>query len=384
MLYIDETEKYSAEEMFNYLSEQALSFKKKVGITYKELISHPVFKVNPIMESLDLGRTRQRGIKIKKIGLGTDLLAYFKFTDDSGMERTIRYTKVNIYNDAATGRPIYSPKNLEISPVEHEATSNDIAVFLFFHPKNVDSPFHEEGANYIFEYDNLTKEADKKLNKGNLLRDALNAVDTIPDLDLVYFAKGLGIHNASSMNSKTIRAELTDKAIQDPIGFLEKRNQSSIIFDGRVIEAIEKQKIKFTNNGWVFNAGLRKGQVICDVPRGITDTEEYLKNHIKLNIEEYYKEIMTLTLSIQSSKSADDYLKQVETGQVNFQSPKPAIEVDFEDVKDFISAENFLASKHDENRKPPKPKTSAFLKAVTEGSITEENLEEEITQYLAK
>jgi len=189
----------------------------------------------------------------------------------------------------------YTPTMITLDPGEDGTVylnNEEEFAFWYLHPWNLQSPFHEKGAPYYFEYkdNDLRSKTENDLEEARV--DAISIVvgrNSFSISKLRTIAKGLNFTGVDDMSDEVLRKRLRDYASNDPNGFINKVDSREIVFGGKIQDAIDKGIIVLQNlNGmqrWYIN-----GKELVPVAFG-TDPVTVLKDEVSANYHLYAEEL---------------------------------------------------------------------------------------------
>lgn len=386
MLFINDVSK-SVEE---FVSEISRITKKEIDLG--DLKKNPSFLRNDAFKAFNLAVYKTTGNKTPNVNQGDDVFASFRYFD--GNEQYVfRYANNVPYRNRDKGdRLVYTPKAIDLPDDDFsfdDKNSFDQAVYIYCHPACSDSPFYDPEKVARFSHNSLTKAVKRKSSKLTKLEDCLRYADNLAESEVKIFAKGLGLTLNEHWTTDDIRVELKDYALTYTDTFYNASQLETVKFDGMIQDAIDNKNIVSVNIVdtvvWNWGSGIYKGIQITSVPRGVGDTVLYLKNHIKENIAQYDEILVNLNKSSYANLKSEEYLRAKKSGVVpatEYQSD--ADEMKLSEVVDFKSAGEFLILTHPLQKQSSQKNTKAFLERVLSGDINDDNVSEEIVQYLAK
>lgn len=267
------------------------------------------FAINDNLKGYDLGSRKKRDANAQKFP------SFFFTEDNRGISREIRYasSKSNVKNKKGEITEVFSPRKVQIDGDLTIPAKLDLAVFLYLHPKNRQSPFRNEATIWTYEFVDKQQLANSRIGRGDAMLSALNHAKTAKGKDLKLIAKGMGIVNVDMMTELEIQASLSDMAMANPSAYLQKVDKQITKFEGRVLDCIDKrvftQEDTFGSIKWVWNAGDKKGQLICEVTNKTVTPEMFLIQHIKGHINEYNSDINNIQKGLDVDQKAEEFLR---------------------------------------------------------------------------
>lgn len=389
MLFIDNKKMNESD----FLAEIEKISGNKVDL--KALKENTSFTYNEVSQTFDLAKLK-KGQRVKRTSQGADVQAVFRIYDQKeGMEREIRYAKRMPYADVKNGgNLIYDPKAIDIPSGQfgyNPAKDIDMALYLLVHPACLDSPFRVEGEYrpYRYVHNNIRKESKRRSEKVTKLEDSLRHAGLLADEELKMFAKGLGLQMDKSLDYDDIRSEIKSYAMENPEKYYTAMQSESVKFIGMIQDAIDNsfiisKKIASTTV-WLYNVGPNKGIQITSVPAEISNATEYLKTYLGNNMPSHYDTLINMNRQAYSEMNMEQFLRSKKEGKVPEEVYKTdAGKMTVADVVDSATSKAYLTNSHPQERPPSPQNAKLFLEAVTAGSITEDNVSEEVLNYVAK
>lgn len=260
----------------------------------------------------------------------------------------------------------------------------DLAVFTYLHPTNELSPFHKDGSKAQYEFIDTTARAQKKVNSVSALAEAIVHAQTIKGDNARILAKGLGIPGVEPMEELEVTAALLNYAQANPVVYLQKKSQRITMIEGQITHFIDKGIFQENRVGnvrrWVWTAGPKTGETIVDLFNTTINSREALKNHIFGDIDNYLFLLNNMNDSISAREHAIralEEMKDEETGETIGNDLPEHLKRIGQGGKlptTFKEGLEYLTGKM--GKRPSNTQASAIFKGVTEGSITDDNVEE--------
>lgn len=359
----------------------ATEFKIPIG----KLRKRRLFLLNPNFQGTDLGESHEQRRTVKRSPRGLQRSAFFIFQNSSGIECTLRYCS-QAPHKKETGRgvvDVFTPRKVRIEGEGTTVSQVDLALFLYLHPQNKQSPFRT-AKYWSWCYDDPEEKADSQIQAVDELKAALDHASSLKDSDLAVFAKGVGM-DVSGMDNKSIRAHLLTWAAQNHNDYNQKRMRRSTTYDGLLQDCIDRGIFEFVQRGlekyWVWTAGPFKGNRITHVSGRGDHPNEVLKSFMKDpdNVAAYRTIIEKLHAKSVESDMLEDVLERDGAYEDNI-APVSASNVFI--PSSFTEAEDYLINRHPEAKNPSKKNTSIFFNAIRDGEITADNIEDESLKYI--
>lgn len=368
--------------IINGKQEKIKDVAKRFGVPLEKLEKSSEFRFNEALKGYDLGS------KSKRSPGGNRFPASFHATDKDGLNVEIRYAKSHTKNRDKAGilMDVFSPRKVEFMGDIDVPETLEEAIFKYLHPKCSQSPFRGN-VSYPFTYEYVDKQqkAEKAIEKGDTMLKALQHAKNYSSTDLRLMAKGMGIENVDGKEEQELRADLSELAMKNPSEYLRKTNLNGTIFDGRIMDAIDSglfiKKESFGVERWEWNAGVNKGQTICEISNRSISAQEFLRNHIKSNLNQYYAQITNIQNEMDAEKKAEAFLSQQ---RASVQPEEEETVVEPEDT-DFVPTEfptNFnesvayIQARTEDNKRPSNTVASKLWNGIKSNEITEGNIEE--------
>lgn len=303
-----------------------------------------IFEINP-----DRVRKDEHGNDKtpRRLGLPTK---FNVFSKREGKVVTVRYAE----NTTQTSRKgfvetTYKPAQLYINGRE-EMVSDDVAyVFMFLHPDCFNSPFRplDAGFRYVFKDAEAAAKSDLLKDEQEIRAMSLIIGDNAYSMtELRQIAKGMNVPNVDRLSDYEVKNELKKKAKANPNKFFDDARSNSIVFNGLIQDAVDKQIIQLsTANGykrWYF-----QGNEVCVIPSGSNEMEALRKAIVEHM--DYIPEIITAI----EGKSTENELDKPEN-QHYFEKYRKSGNVTRADVSKNMDLENKdldESQKHSENIK---------------------------------
>jgi hypothetical protein len=364
---------------------------REYNIPLPKLRKNRLFNLNDSFKAQDLGQSSVLGKAVFRVPNGVSRSAVFTFTNSEGYECTLRYCSQSPHKKD-TGRgvvDVYTPRKVRVDG-EGSAFSNlDLAVFMYLHPENKQSPFRK-GTYWTWFYDDPESRADEAIKNIDMLKDALNHASHISDKDAVLFAKGMGLV-VNGMDVKSIKAQLLTWAAQNPADYNNKRSLNVTFYDGLLKDCIDRGLFRLIQVGgdsyWTWNDSEYKGTRIPVNLEPGSHQDDGLLSFFKTpeNMVKYKTVIEKMHSNSINHEFLEEKLK--ETGGM-----VPVIEAEISSVNNdqdtvtvptnFKESEKYLINIHPRGVNPSKTKVKQFLTAIQDGVITEDNIEAEAMNYI--
>lgn len=289
-----------------------------------------IFEINP-----DRVRKDEHGNDKtpRRLGLPTRFNVYSK---KEGKVVTIRYAE----NTTQTSRKgyvetIYKPAQLYINGRE-EMVSDDIAyVFMYIHPDCFNSPFRplDAGFRYVFKDAEAAAKRDLLKDEQEIRAMSLILGDNAYSMtELRQIAKGMNVPSVDRLSDYEVKNELKKKAKENPNKFFDDARSNSIVFNGLIQDAVDKQIITLsTANGykrWYF-----QNNEVCVIPSGANEMEALRKAIVEHM--DYIPEIITAI----EGKSTENELDKPEN-QHYFEQYRKSGNITRADVSKNLQSEN--------------------------------------------
>ncbi len=201
---------------------------------------------------------------------------------------TLRYADTALPQTSKSGLNSvkYSPAHLFINGKDQNVPDDTAYVYMYIHPDCFQSPFRK--LDDPFRYQFIDNEAKAKLDlvkeEQEIRAMALilgEKAFTITELRQI--AKGMNIPTVDNLTDAEVKNKLKYLAKANPNKFFDDARSNSIIFNGLIQDAIDKQKVTLnTSNGyrrWYFLA-----TELCIVPQGGNELQA-LKEALSKNMD---------------------------------------------------------------------------------------------------
>lgn len=361
------------------------SLAPELKIPIGKLRKRRLFLLNPNFMGVDLGESDSQRRKVTRIPRGIQRSAVFTFKNKEGYACSLRYC-TQVPHKKETGRgpiDVFTPRKVRVEGEGSSATTLDLAVFLYLHPQNKQSPFRT-AKYWSWCFDDPEEKADSQIKAVDELKAALDHAAAMSKADLFIFAKGVGM-DASGMDEKALRAHLLTWAAQNPADYNLKRGRRSTTYDGLIQDCIDRGIFEFVQKGgmryWVWADGPYKGGQIVSAYDRATPQNEVLKSFLKdpENVGAFRPTIEKL----HQKYVQDDDLEEVLEEQGAYEEKISDPEVTDKFIpSSFTEAEEYLINRHPEAKNPSKKNTSIFFNLIKEGEINESNIEDESLNYM--
>lgn len=229
-----------------------------------------------------------------------ELLYYKQRTRKDGMN-----SKTIVYD--------YKPRKIYIQGVSHAvntAEDLELAVFMYIHNDNVDSPTRKQGTRYTYKLHDNLKQAEDMFKHNTLIFNITQRImnDDINALKLK--AQGLKLGNFAEKTDVEVRSTLLEHFEKYKMSgrvnkFVEEFNSPYSTFTGIIMEAVQRGILqqKADKGQFVYVWGTKtdqSGKVACKIPKGEMPIE-YLVKYAQANYEMFLKTIE------QEIKKDEDY-----------------------------------------------------------------------------
>jgi len=215
----------------------------------------------------------------------------------------------------------YSPTVLDMLPAEDGvAAFNDNLEFVFWylHPWNLQSPFHQAGSPWYYEYNDEEAQSKTENDYDENMIDALGYIVgqyAKPMRELRAMCKGLNFGGVDDMSDEVVKKTLKDYAKKDPLQFINQVDSRETVFSGLIQDAVDKGILKTESiNGmsrWYLN-----GKEILPIPYSM-DPMLALKEEMSTKWHLYSAEIqnsllgLTVTSNLAKPEMDEYFEKQV-------------------------------------------------------------------------
>lgn len=359
---------------------------EKLKIPVEKLQKNRRFELNESFNGVDLGNSDEQRRNVKKSPKGISKPAVFTFRDSEGYDCSLRYcTQVphpKRTNDGIVN--VYTPRKVRVEGEGTHAQDNDLAVWLYLSPSNRQSPVRNS-TYWLWQHYDSEEIADNTIESVDRLFEALTHVNGLTVENMIVFAKGLGIATEGK-SAKELRAHLSIMAKNNPEDYLKKSKQEIIRFDGLVQDAIDRGifilETIHGNTFWTWSSGPYKGNEIVHIRDKNRPASATLKDFLKLkeNISVYWAELNKAHQRSVSDDDAETFLREVNSTEAAT-VPTPA-DANKLLPKTFAEGMSYLKNLHPDNLSPSNVNCSKFMKAIENGEINYENIENEAKQYM--
>lgn len=201
---------------------------------------------------------------------------------------TVRYAESALPQTTKAGLNTtnYSPAHLFIHGKEQNVSDDYAYFYMYIHPDNNQSPFRkiDGGYRYLFKDNEALAKADLIKEEQKIRAMALIIGDSAFTMsELIQIAKGMNIPNVDRLEPSVVKNELKKLALANPNKFFDDARSNSIIFNGLIQDALDKNKITLqSSNGykrWYFGT-----EEMCIVPQGGNELQA-LKQAISKNMD---------------------------------------------------------------------------------------------------
>lgn len=283
---------------------------KVFNIPIEKLEKKPVFEINPEMKKRDFLN------KGWKIPLGKQFPTVF-FVKDPKTRESIEIRYAATINQERVGDKLidkYSPRKVTFRGSASFKPDLDEAVFFYLSIHNRTSPFRTKDMTkpWTYEFVDDEKRAEGVIESMSLLGNALAHAAKLKGQRLKVTAKGLRISGAEHMDEVGLKAAILQKAQQDPGFYMSRVEDSSILFDGLIQDAIDNNVFvlveKYGVKTWKWGSGPHTGDSIVNVTAGATDPVQAIFNHIKADVESYYHTLTNISETVNAESKAKSFL----------------------------------------------------------------------------
>lgn len=280
---------------------------QRFKIPVKKVLGAPVFEINPEKKPKDV---LNGGFKVP---VGKRFQAKLYTKDADGMSCEVRYYKT--VNDDRVGNNIvrrYSPRKVTFRGPYMLINDDDLALFMYLSRENRQSPLRDPGSNWYFEFVDKQSRADDILQTLLVEQQAMSRASSYVGKRLYTLAKGFNIDGVDTMEENEKRAALMLIAKKDPAKFLQDTDRNDILFNGMIRDSVDKNifvlKERSGLQAWFWNKGAKAGKKITDVTSDRPIDSLYIAVHE--NIEDYYKDMLTMTDQIDAGAKASSFLEK--------------------------------------------------------------------------
>lgn len=221
----------------------------------------------------------------RRLGVSTK---FNVFSPEKDKVVTVRYAESALPQTTKSGLNTtnYSPAHLFIHGKEENVTDDHAYFYMYIHPDNNQSPFRkiDGGYRYLFKDNEALAKADLIKEEQEIRAMALILGDSAFTIsELRQIAKGMNVPTVDTLTDYEVKNALKKLAKANPNKFFDDARSNSIIFNGLIQDALDKQKITMQNsNGykrWYFGK-----EELCIVPQGGNELQA-LKQAISKNMD---------------------------------------------------------------------------------------------------
>lgn len=253
-----------------------------------------------------------------KHSIAKEVLTSFRRVDPTTRQIVqIGFSDAPPIEDPKTKRIQYSPKRLTIEGYSQRYDTTQDAekiIYLWLQPRCGESPFRKKNDPKFYNVFNPEVVAKKQNKADTLLTDALTYVKDAPIDGLRMTGKGLNLNLTQDMSDDEVRAMVTAKAKANPADFLKKINDKSIVWRGRVKDAIDtgifEKKTRNQMPCWYWSKGDRTGKEICVIDNG-ADAYEFLLSFMLTAWDDFYHELGRVQMKGTNEKNLEAALETV-------------------------------------------------------------------------
>lgn len=241
-----------------------------------------IFEINPDRITKD----EQGNVKTpRRMGVATK---FNTFSPLHNKEVTVRYADVALPQTSKSGLNSvnYSPAQLYINGRDESVPDDTEYFYRYINPDCFQSPFRKLDSPFRYQF--IDKEAKAKLElikeEQEIRAMALILGDSAFTItELRQIAKGMNISAVDALTDYEVKNQLKYLAKANPNKFFDDARSNSIIFNGLIQDAIDKQQITLnTSNGyrrWYFLS-----TELCIVPQGGNELQA-LKEALTKNMD---------------------------------------------------------------------------------------------------
>lgn len=360
----------------------------KFNVPLHKLKESKRFEINPILKGFDLGMTKHTGKRVSRVPSGINRPAVFEYKDEDGMDHEIRYS-----DGAPTKRKtkdsvieVYSPRNFRVEGEGTLAKNLDLSLFMYLHYSCRQSPLRPDNYQWVYEYHDEVEKAQGVIDGVSILKEAINHPDTLKDQELILFAKGMGVHNASVISEVEVRSKLSEMAMKDPKEYMKHVKKGETMIDGRIQDAIDLGVFVVARDlgyrRWIWGKGAHEGSEIVGLLDPNTPEDKVLKSHLKQNINKYYDQLMAAHGSASASVSVEQFLASRKVEEPKKDPSKEKVRLPL--PGNFNEAKIYLKEAHPEGKQPAPKIIAQLVNDITDGIITDDNIDFERHKYMAK
>lgn len=282
---------------------------ERFGVPYEKLEKTPEFLINPEDIVRKPGQSAEISIKA-----GTRVMANI-IVRVNGKSIEIRYAESA--NDRYIGDklvPEYTPRKITFLGEAQliEESNMDLAVFMYLHPFNRNSPFRKPTAAYSWYFKDIEAESAIQMDINTALMESMYEISSLSGEPLRIIAKGFGVTGVLSLPDNAIKSQLIEMAKVDPVEFNKNIGSQQTQFRGLILNGIDNGLFVVKRRGgtdtWMWGAGQSAGQPIVDiVDKGVSQSD-ILIEQILYKITEYYPILVNAVKAVGAKANADEYL----------------------------------------------------------------------------
>jgi len=287
---------------------------KMFGFDLQKLEKYPAFEIDKDRKWKDKANGN-----VVKAGAGMSFRSHFTVQHPhTGLKEVLRYVKSRGTKTVGNQlKETFEPRDIRFMGMKNEYKNDlDMAVFLYLHPDNADSPVRTT-MNVVtrpkLTYIDKQKRASDRISGVNLVAKAMSHVNGLSDEEITILAKGLGFKNVDRTEPESVKADVLEFALKSPKLYMEQSESQLTILRGKIQHMADSGIFKIEKIGnvrrWKWATGSNEGGTVVDIINQTVDSREALINHIFSHINDYLPSIQNMTDSLNARQVAERALK---------------------------------------------------------------------------
>lgn len=360
----------------------------------------PLFEINPALMVKDPAN----GPGAVKLRYGMEFPCVFYAILPSGENMEIRYCTSRTPDVKFMGQSEkYAPKAVEFEgKAEFIKDDLDKAVFFWLHFYNKTSPFRQQDKPYEYELVDDDARATTLINQITLRSRATSHAAALEGQQMIIIAKGMKIQGVSTMEPLMVKAQLMQRASDNPAEYLNAADSQVNHIQGLIIDSIDKGifvlENQFNSKRWKWGMGVKRGEFIVEMSSSVTDETDALLTHISQHIQEFLPVLIDTSKTINAKANLVKELENVDVMGALFDNvADEGLSAESENGEEddllagneqllplptsYAEAQEYLG-KHISKKTPAL--ASALIKGIESGEVTVENIDLILEEYKTK
>lgn len=296
------------------VTKEYLLAKYAPNVDAKAFLKKPSFEVHKTRRKVD----RANG-NVIKTPPGSMHRSHFMVRDPlSGLEVEIRYAKSHRPTQVGNSlMDVYEPRYVRFDGAKKAFKDDlELGVYMLLHPTSATSK--NKTTKPKIEFIDTKARAQEKNDTIDAVTNALSHAQNMKDVELVIFAKGIGLKGVDNMEIEEVRAEVKHYAYKFPKKYNEQRATQITMIEGKILHLVDRGVFQLktlgTTRRWSWAKGERESETIVDILNAAQDAKTVLKNHIfqKMGEGNWVYVLDTINTELSARENAEKFLKTEE------------------------------------------------------------------------